>query len=150
MKTYKNLFNDIISTENLFSAWDKFKNGKRNKKDVRLFEWNLEENIFRLYRDLKNKTYKHGAYHSFNISDPKPRNIHKAQVRDRILHHAVFRILNPIFEPGFISASFSCRESTTRKGVERLMAHAQAIKKKLCGTSGSSPYEVGAKNRTPR
>ncbi len=121
MKIYKNIFDEIISTENLFLAWDKFKNGKKNKKDVRLFEWNLEENIFKLNRELKNKTYKHGAYHSFNISDPKPRNIHKAQVRDRILHHAVFRILNPIFEPGFISASFSCREGYgTHKGVQYL------------------------------
>src|SRR3989344_4393222 len=121
MKIYKNLFDEIVSTENLFLAWDKFKNGKRNKKDVQLFEWNLEENIFRLSRDLKDKMYKHGAYHSFNISDPKPRNIHKAQVRDRILHHDVFRILNPIFEPGFISASFSCREGYgTHKGVQYL------------------------------
>ena len=121
MKTYKNLFNEIISAENLFLAWDKFKNGKRNKKDVRLFEWNLESNIFRLNRDLKNKIYKHGVYHSFKIKDPKPRNIHKAQVRDRILHHAIFQILNPIFEPGFISASFSCREGYgTHKGVKYL------------------------------
>ena len=121
MKIHKNLFDEIVSTENLFLAWDKFKNGKRNKKDVQLFEWNLEENIFRLSRDLKDKTYKHGAYHSFNIKDPKPRNIHKAQVRDRILHHAVFRILNPIFEPSFVSASFSCREGYgTHKGVQYL------------------------------
>lgn len=121
MKIYKNLFNDIISTENLFSAWDKFKNGKRNKKDIQLFEWNLEENIFKLHRELKSRTYKHSSYTSFNISDPKPRNIHKAQVRDRILHHAVFQILNPIFEAGFISASFSCREGYgTHKGVEFL------------------------------
>jgi len=121
MKIYKNLFEQIISAENLFLAWDKFKSGKRNKKDVRLFEWNLEDNIFRLHRDLKNKTYKHGIYHSFNISDPKPRNIHKAQVRDRILHHAIFQVLNPIFEPSFISASFSCRVGYgTHKGVRYL------------------------------
>ena len=121
MKVYKDLFNDIISAENLFSAWDKFRNGKRNKKDVMIFEWNLEDNIFRLHRDLKNKTYKHGPYHSFKIRDPKPRDIHKAQVRDRILHHAVFQVLNPIFEPSFISASFSCREGYgTHKGVRFL------------------------------
>jgi retron-type reverse transcriptase len=121
MKIYKNLFNHIISAENLFSAWDKFKNGKRNKKDVQIFEWNLEENIFRLHRDLGNKMYKHGDYRSFNISDPKPRNISKAQVRDRILHHAVFQVLNPIFEAGFISASFSCRVGYgTHKGVQYL------------------------------
>jgi retron-type reverse transcriptase len=121
MKIYKNLFDEIISAENLFLAWDKFKNGKRNKKDVQLFEWNLEENIFKLHRDLKNKIYKHGAYHSFKIRDPKLRDIHKAQVRDRILHHAIFQVLNPIFEPGFISASFSCREGYgTHKGVQYL------------------------------
>lgn len=121
MKIYKNLFSDIVSAENLFSAWDKFKNGKRNKKDVQLFEWNLEENIFKLHKELKSKTYKHSNYISFNISDPKPRNIHKAQVRDRILHHAVFQVLNPIFEAGFISASFSCREDYgTHKGVQFL------------------------------
>lgn len=118
MKIYRNLFNDVISAENLFSAWDKFKNGKRNKKDVQLFEWSLEENIFKLHRELKSKTYKHSNYISFNISDPKLRNIHKAQVRDRILHHAVFRVLNPVFEAGFISASFSCRVGYgTHKGV---------------------------------
>jgi len=121
MKIYKNLFNDIISAENLFSAWDKFKNGKRNKKDVQHFEWNLEENIFKLHRELKNKTYKHSSYISFNISDPKPRNIHKAQVRDRVLHHAIFQVLNPILEAGFISASFSCRVGYgTHKGVDYL------------------------------
>ncbi len=70
---------------------------------------------------LKRKTYKHSGYASFNISDPKPRNIHKAQVRDRILHHAVFQVLNLIFEAGFISASFSCRVGYgTHKGVEFL------------------------------
>lgn len=121
MKIYKNLFNDIISAENLFLAWDEFKRGKRNKKDVRIFEWNLEENIFELHRELKRKTYRHSGYLSFKISDPKPRNIHKAQVRDRILHHAVFQILNTIFEPSFISASFSCREGYgTHKGVQFL------------------------------
>lgn len=121
MKTYKNLFDEIVSTENLFSAWDKFKNGKRNKKDVQHFEWNLEENIFKLHRELKSKTYRHSEYTSFNISDPKPRNIHKAQVRDRILHHAIFQVLNPLFEAGFISTSFSCRVGYgTHKGVEYL------------------------------
>jgi len=123
MKTHKNLFANIIHPENLFWAWDSFKRGKRNKKDVRLFEFNLEENIFRLHRDLKNKTYRHGRYYSFNISDPKPRNIHKAQVRDRVVHHAIFQVLNPIFEDGFIPTSFSCRiDYGTHKGVRVLQS----------------------------
>lgn len=118
MKTYKQLFEAIIDPENLFSAWDRFKQGKRSKGDVQKFERYLEQNIFKLQRELRQKTYKHEAYTSFFIQDPKQRHIHKASVRDRVVHHAVFRIINPIFEPTFISHSFSCRvDKGTHKGV---------------------------------
>jgi hypothetical protein len=60
MKIYKDIFNKIISLENLFLAWDEFKKDKKNKKDVLRFELGLEENIFELHRDLKYKRYKHG------------------------------------------------------------------------------------------
>ena len=118
MKTVNNIYNEIISPENLFLAWDEFKRGKQHKKDVQRFEWNLEENIFKLYRELKNKTYQHGPYESFYIHDPKQRHIHKALVSDRILHHAIFAVINPIFEQTFISTSFSCRvDFGVHKGV---------------------------------
>jgi len=121
MKVYKNVFNKIISLENLFLAWDKFKSNKQKKRDVLQFEWRLEENIFQLHRDLRYKRYKHGAYSSFYIHDPKQRHIHKAIVRDRILHHAVFNVLNPIFEPTFIPNSLSCRiDKGTHKGIDIL------------------------------
>ena len=121
MKVYKNVFNKIISLENLFLAWDKFKSNKQKKRDVLQFEWRLEENIFQLHRDLRYKRYKHGAYSSFYIHDPKQRHIHKAIVRDRILHHAVFNVLNPIFEPTFIPESLSCRiDKGTHKGIDIL------------------------------
>ncbi len=121
MKTCKNIFEKIISPENLFLAWDAFKGDKRNKPDVLRFEWNLEQNIFRLHGDLKDRTYQHGPYASFYINDPKQRHIHKATVRDRILHHAVFSVINPVFEPTFIPTSFSCRIGYgTHKGVETL------------------------------
>ena len=129
MKIYRDIFNEIISPENLFSAWDAFRSDKRNKRDVMEFEWSLEENIFNLHRELKNKTYKHGPYTGFYITDPKQRHIHKASVRDRILHHAVFSVLNPIFEPTFISTSFSCRVGYgSHKGVD-------ALQKMLLGVS---------------
>ena len=128
MKIVKNIFNQIISEESLFSAWDTFKKDKRSKKDVLQFEWNLEKNIFQLHRDLQSKRYRHGPYSSFNINDPKPRNIHKATVRDRILHHAVFTALNPIFEPTFIANSFSCRVGKgTHKGVDTLNQIARGV-----------------------
>jgi len=121
MRIYKNIFNKIISLENLFSAWDRFKSDKQKKRDVQKFEWNLEENIFQLHRDLKCKRYKHGAYSSFYIHDPKQRHIYKATVRDRILHHAIFTTLNPIFEPTFIFNSLSCRvDKGTHKGIDIL------------------------------
>jgi len=67
------------------------------------------DNIIRLHIDLRDQIYRHGDYHAFRISDPKPRQIHKASVRDRLLHHAVHRLLYPLFDKIFISDSFSCR-----------------------------------------
>jgi retron-type reverse transcriptase len=118
MITNNNLFNEIINPENLFQAWEEFKRGKQKKPDVLAFEKNLEQNIFQLHRDLTSRTYKHGPYSSFYIYDPKRRHIHKATVRDRVLHHAIFRVLNWVFEPTFIPRSFSCRFGKgTHKGV---------------------------------
>jgi len=121
MKVHKCIFERIISLENLFLAWEEFRRGKTARKDVQEFEWKLEQNIFSLYRDLRSREYKHGPYEGFMICDPKQRCIHKASVRDRVLHHAVFKILNPIFEPTFIAHSFSCREGKgTHKAVDSL------------------------------
>lgn len=134
MRVYKNLFERISSAENLFSAWDAFKRDKRNKPDVWKFEWHLEENIFQLRRELLNKTYKHGPYIGFYIHDPKQRHIHKASVRDRILHHAVFSVINPIFEETFIQTSFSCRVGYgTHKGVAALERMTKKIYKNGTG-----------------
>lgn len=96
------LFDDISSLSNLFTAWDEFRAGKCSSEDVQVFEHHLEDEIFRLHWELKTKTYRHGAYHRFQIFDPKHRVIHKADVRDRIVHHAIYRILAPIFERSFI------------------------------------------------
>ena len=119
MKIYKDLYRLIISAENLFAAWEVFKSDKRNKPDVAEFEQKIEQHIFQLRRDLRDKAYRHGPYYGFWVHDPKRRRIHKATVRDRVLHHAIFRIINPIFEQTFIPTSFSCRIGKgTHKGVE--------------------------------
>lgn len=109
MKIYKDLFLQIASLENLFAAWEEFRAGKRHKADVQAFEFNLEQNLFALRRELISKRYSHRPYTDFYIRDPKVRHIHKAAVRDRVLHHAMFRVLNPIFDATFIPNSFSCR-----------------------------------------
>ncbi|MFQ5662183.1 MAG: hypothetical protein ACE5F2_02955, partial [Candidatus Paceibacteria bacterium] len=76
-------YNNIISIENLLEAWREFVKGKKGRKDVQEFEQNLMSNIISLHKDLALKRYEHSIYEAFNISDPKPRNIHKARVRDR-------------------------------------------------------------------
>ena len=130
MKTYRDLFERIISPENLFAAWETFKKDKRNKPDVMEFERHLEKSIFQLHSDLKNRTYRHGPYYGFYIHDPKQRHIHKAEVRDRVLHHAIFSVLNPIFEETFITASFSCRVGFgTHKGVDFLERKARSVRR---------------------
>jgi retron-type reverse transcriptase len=136
MKFFTNIFEKIICLENLFTAWDEFKSDKSKKVDVLEFEQKLEQNIFCLHRDLKYHRYKHGVYTTFTICDPKQRKIHKALVRDRILHHAIFRVLNPIFEPSFISHSFSCRiNKGTHRGVnalDRMINTVSKNKRKRC------------------
>jgi len=113
-------YNDIICVNNLFLAWNEFVMGKRSKKDVQEFSRNLIDNILSLHESLVNKTYKHGGYHSFYINDPKRRHIHKASVKDRLLHHAIYRLLYPFFEKTFIYDSYSCRlEKGVYKAIER-------------------------------
>ena len=113
-------FEDIISIDNLLIAWQEFVKGKRNRKDVQIFSFYLMDNILSLHEDLRNNTYKHGGYQQFKINDQKPRSIHKASVRDRLLHHAVYRILYPFFDKTFIADSFSCRNNKgTHKAINQ-------------------------------
>ena len=111
-------YEHIISAENLLAAWQEFVAGKRRRKDVQEFERDLMENILALHRDLATRTYTHSAYQTFNISDTKPRIIHKATVRDRLVHHALYRVLYPFFDRMFIADSYSCRIG---KGTHRAM-----------------------------
>ncbi len=110
--------------DNLLLGWREFLKGKRKKRDVQEFQYNLFDNISILHKELKNRVYTHGGYYAFNISDPKPRNIHKAQVRDRLLHHAIYRVLYPFFNKKFISDSYSCRKW---KGTHRALKRFQTF-----------------------
>lgn len=113
-------YEHIISVENLLVAWKEFLNGKHSRKDVQIFENNLMSNVLALHKDLADKIYKHSPYQAFNISDPKPRNIHKAAVRDRLLHHAIYRVLYPFFDRIFVYDSYSCRlKKGTHKAIDR-------------------------------
>jgi len=116
--------------ENLYEAWQEFVRGKKQKRDVMEFSMHLSLNIFNLHQDLKAKTYTHGGYHAFNISDPKPRNIHKATVRDRLLHHAIYRVLYPHFDTKFVHDSYSCRlYKGTHRALKRLGQFGRKVSK---------------------
>ncbi len=121
-------FSSIISCKSLFSAWKEFKRGKEKKLDVQRFTMALEENIFSLYRELQSGTYKHSLYDSFYVHDPKLRLIHKAEVRDRILHHAIVRVIEPLFEKTFIFDSYSSRKG---KGTHRAVIQLRTFAKTL-------------------
>lgn len=94
------------------------------------FGRHLMSNIVALHTDLAWKIYTHGGYQGFKISDPKPRDIHKAAVRDRLLHHAIYRQLYPLFDKVFVADSYSCRkEKGTHKAMARFRGFAYKVSK---------------------
>ncbi len=119
-KLIHSMYHDIISLENLLEAWREFLRGKRHKKDVQEFQVRFMDNLLDLHADLQYKRYRHGGYHAFTITDPKSRHIHKASVRDRLLHHAIYRVLYSYFDKKFIYDSYSCRRGKgTHKALNR-------------------------------
>ena len=123
-------YNDIISLENIHEAWREFVSGKKHKTDVAEFQLKLSKNIHKLHKDLKSKTYVHGPYEAFSVNDPKPRNIHKASVRDRLLHHALYRQLYPYFDAKFIDDSYSCRDfKGTHRALDRFRQFVRKVSK---------------------
>lgn len=122
------MYEKITSIDNLLIAWEEFIVNKKKRVDVQIFSNDLLANILSLHNDLINLTYKHSCYQRFNINDPKTRIIHKAKVRDRLLHHAIYRVLCPIFDKSFIYDSYSCRlNKGTHKAVKRLESFTQKV-----------------------
>lgn len=111
MKTYNKLYKKLCSKENLMSAFNKARKGKRSKNYVINFELNLDKNINILQEQLKNKTYYPSRLNKFIIRDPKTRTIHSSIFRDRIVHHAIINIMQPIYEKIFIYDSFASRKN---------------------------------------
>lgn len=99
----------LVSWENMYLAWLKASKGKRRKAEVALFEHRLEENLFSLQADLLARRWKPGGYRSFFIHDPKRRLISAAPFPDRVVHHALCNIIEPVFERSFIQDSYANR-----------------------------------------
>jgi len=108
-KTCNNLYPQIISLGNLTLAWKKARKHKTKKVYVVEFESDLQNNLLKLHQELINQTYFPLPLITFILRDPKTRKISKSDFRDRIVHHALVRILEPIFEKSFIYDSCANR-----------------------------------------
>lgn len=122
MKRYGKLWETLISFENLYSAFRKAIRGKRLRPDVAQFIVNAESNLLTLREELSNKTYQPGLYDTFYVYEEKKRLISAAPFRDRVVHHALCNMLDPIFERCFIPDLYSNRSG---KGQHQAVRRAQ-------------------------
>jgi len=124
IKTYRNLYPSICTFENLYIAYRAARKGKRSKASVAAFEFNQEGELAQLQSDLRDKTYQPGPYSSFYVHDPKRRLISAAPFRDRVVHHALCQVIEPIFEARFSHDSYACRLG---KGTHRALDRCQVF-----------------------
>ena len=121
MKTYKHLFERVVSFENLLAAYKTFRKGKRFKDDVLKFEYNYEIEFLKLQDELIEHTYTPLPPHRFFVYEPKKREIVAAVVRDRVVHHALCRVIEPIFDKRLIYDTYACRlNKGTLAAIKRL------------------------------
>lgn len=114
MKTYNNLYKEIYNFDNLHNAYLKARKCKRFKHEVLEYSNNLEENLLQLHNVLIHNMYEPSPYRSFIVKEPKERLILCLPFCDRVLHHAICNIIEPIFDKTFIKDSYACRKG---KGV---------------------------------
>jgi retron-type reverse transcriptase len=124
MKRYGKLYPQICSFENLVAAAYRARRGKRRRPDVLAFHFQQERLLLELHDELLEKRYEPGPYRSFWIRDPKQRLISAAPYRDRIVHHALCQVIEPLFERGFIHASYANRVG---KGTHAALDHATRL-----------------------
>jgi len=128
MKTNNNLYFEIISLKNLILAYKKARKGKTKRNYVIKFEENLAYNLKILHEELKNEDYVPRHLESFIIRDPKTRLISKSDFRDRIVHHALCNILEPIFDKTFIYDNCANRKG---KGTSFAIARFETFQRKV-------------------
>ncbi len=110
MKTCNNLYSEIISLKNLIIAYSRARKGKTYKDYVKKFNEDLAYNLKILHDELENQSYMPRPMKTFVLRDPKTRKISKSDFRDRIVHHALCNIIEPIFDKTFIYDSCANRK----------------------------------------
>lgn len=122
MRRVGNLWEQVTSFGNLLAAARAAAAGKRQRPDVARFLLDLENQVVRLRSQLIDGSYRPGGYRTFGLREPKPRLISAAPFRDRVVHHALTRVLEPIFEKRFVPDSYACRKGL---GTHRALAAAR-------------------------
>jgi len=116
MEVYTELYPQICSFENLYLAYRRARQGKRGKESTAAFEYDQEKELLRLRKELLAETWQPRAYHSFYVHDPKRRLISAAPFCNRVVHHALCSVIEPIWEKRFIFDSYANRKG---KGTHR-------------------------------
>jgi retron-type reverse transcriptase len=120
VRSHANLWPHITSFENLFGAFRRARAGKRLRPDVAAFECDLESNLLGLQRDLLDGSYRPGGYRNFVVHEPARRKISAAPFRDRVVHHALCRVIEPLFDRIFLPHSYANRVGTgTHRALDR-------------------------------
>lgn len=122
MKRVGNIFDRVCTLENLYLAYEKARKGKAKRYGVVLFEKNLEENLTRLQHELTSGSYKTSVYDVFTIHDPKERIVYRLPFRDRVVHHAIMNVLEPIWTAVLIEHTYSCIKG---RGIHQAVRHIQ-------------------------
>lgn len=122
VKRHKHLWNQVASLNNLVAAAQAAMSGKRTGASGAAFSNVWETEVVKLERELRTGEYRPGEYHYFEILEPKRRMIAAAPFRDRVVHHALVRVLEPLFDPRFIEDSYACRTGKgTHAGMRRAL-----------------------------
>ena len=126
MRRHNHLYEKILSFQNLLKSARLAQRGKRFKYATARFNFYLEKELWGLWNQLMEKSYVPGKYRHFFIYEPKQRMISAAPYRDRVLHHAIHNVLEPIFEPTFIHDSYATRKGKgTHAAIDRFQGFAK-------------------------
>jgi retron-type reverse transcriptase len=139
-KTHNNLYSRIVDFDNLWQAYLSARKGKRYRKEVAEFTMRLEENLMNIHNHLVWQTWQPGKARNFRIFEPKQRDIQAPPFADRIVHHALVRVVEPLFEKGFIYHSYACRNG---KGAQRAVKALQQMLRQA-ERNHANPYVIKA------
>lgn len=129
MKRVGHLWDQITSFDNLFLAAHRASKRKRFKSYVLEFNFDIERELINIQNQLLERSYVPGDYRTFEIFEPKRRMISAAPFRDRVVHHALCNVIQPIFEKSFISDSYANRTGYgTHRALRRFTEFARSSK----------------------